>query len=73
MSSPSRPPDIALGIEPRPQLATLGWALRRAALGLLLLIVMVVLGAWLLYASIEPDEASASSPPAQSGYADPPQ
>jgi hypothetical protein len=70
VSSPTRPSDIALEIQPRPQLATLGWALRRAALGLLLLVVMVVLGAWLFYASIDPDEAAASSPP-QNGYADP--
>jgi hypothetical protein len=47
-----------------PQLVTLGWALRRAALGLLMLAAMVILGAWLLYASIDPDEASASAPAA---------
>jgi hypothetical protein len=63
-----RPSDIAL--ESQPQLATLGWALRRAALGLLLLVVMVVLGAWLFYAGIDPNEAAASSP-AQDGYAAP--
>ena len=72
MSSPTRPSEIALEIGPRPQLATLGWALRRAGLGLLLLFVMVVLGAWLFYASIDPDEAAASSP-AQNGYAAPQQ
>ncbi len=70
MSSPTRPSDIALEIEPRPQLATLGWALRRAALGLLILVVMVVLLAWLFYAGIDPDEAAAGSP-TQSGYAAP--
>ena len=43
-----------------PQLATLGWAVKRAALGLLVLIVIVALGAWLLWASIDPDEASAA-------------
>ncbi len=73
MSSPSRVPDVALGTGSRPQTATLGWALRRAAFGLLLLIIMVVFGAWLLYASIDPDEASASSAPAQGGYAAPEQ
>jgi hypothetical protein len=46
----------------QPQLATLGWALRRAAFGLLLLTVMVTLGAWLMYASIDPDEAVAGAP-----------
>jgi len=51
-------------------LPTLGWALRRAALGLLILLVMVVLAAWLFYASIEPDEAVASAPH-QNGYAAP--
>jgi hypothetical protein len=53
-------------------LATLGWALRRAALGLLILLVMVVLAAWLLYASIDPDEAAASVAN-QNGYAAPQQ
>jgi hypothetical protein len=51
-------------------LATLGWALRRAALGLLILLVMVVLAAWLFYASIDPDEAAAGVPH-QNGYAAP--
>jgi hypothetical protein len=57
-------------MEPQPQLASLGWALRRAGLGLLILLVMVVLGAWLLHASIDPEEAAASAP-AQGGYAAP--
>ena len=70
MSSPTRPPEIALDIEPRPQLATLGWALRRAGLGLLILLALIVLFVWLFYASIEPDEAAAS-PSAPSGYAAP--
>jgi hypothetical protein len=72
VSSPSRPPEIALRIEPQPQLATLGWALRRAALGLLILLVMVVLAAWLFYSSIDPDEAAASVAN-QNGYAAPQQ
>jgi len=49
--------------EQRPQIATWGWALRRAALGLLVLLVIVTLGAWLLWASIDPDEASAADAP----------
>jgi len=68
VSSSTRPPEILL--EPQPQLATLGWALRRAAFGLLLLSAMVVLGAWLFYAGIDPDEVVAGSS-AQSGYAAP--
>lgn len=52
--------DAGLGGErPEPQLVSLGWALRRTALWLLMLSVIVVAGAWLLYASIEPDEAAA--------------
>lgn len=47
-------PEISIPAQP-PQLKTLGWALRRAALGLLILLTTAVLGAWLLYASIEPD------------------
>jgi len=49
------------GQRPVPKIATLGWALRRAAWGLLLLAVAVMLGAWLLYASIDPDEAAAGA------------
>ena len=61
MSSTSRIPDVPAAPQHRPpQLATLGWALRRAALGLLMLLVIVTLGAWLLWASIDPDEASAA-------------
>ena len=37
--------------------------LRRAVVGLLFLILMVTLGAWLLWASIDPDEASAGWTP----------
>jgi hypothetical protein len=67
LSTPARIPDAAIEVaSPPPQLATLGWAVRRAALGLLILFVMVVLGAWLFYASIDVDEAAASdsAPPA---------
>jgi hypothetical protein len=35
-------------------------ALRRAMVGLVFLILMITLGAWLLWASIDPDEASAA-------------
>jgi hypothetical protein len=35
---------------------TLGWALRRALLGVFILSVSVTGAAWLLYASIDPDE-----------------
>jgi hypothetical protein len=38
---------------------SLGWALRRTALWLAMMFAMVVVGAWLFYASIDPDEASA--------------
>jgi hypothetical protein len=41
------------------QVLSLGWALRRAALWLLMMSAMVVVGAWLFYASIDPDEATA--------------
>lgn len=51
-----------------PQLMTLGWALRRAALGLAILLIVAVLSAWLLYASIEPD-GTTSGPGARSDYA----
>jgi hypothetical protein len=44
----------------QPQLVSLGWALRRAALLLALVAVMVVVGVWLFYASIDADDASAA-------------
>lgn len=40
--------------------ASLGWAVRRAALGLVLMLSVVMLSAWLLYSSIDPDEAVAA-------------
>jgi len=49
---------------------SLGWALRRTALWLLMMSAMVVVGAWLFYASIDPDEATAG--PAASTEANPP-
>jgi hypothetical protein len=42
-----------------PQTVTLGWTLRRAALGLGILLAAVVLGAWLMHASIEADATGA--------------
>jgi hypothetical protein len=56
--------------QPPPQLMTLGWALRRAVLGLLILLTVAGLSAWLLYASIEPD--GTAGPGARSEYALPP-
>jgi hypothetical protein len=44
-----------------PQLATLGWALRRAALMFAMLSAMVVVLMWLFYAGIDPDDAVAGS------------
>jgi hypothetical protein len=60
---PAYPPQLA---HP-PQLMTLGWALRRAALGLFILLTAAGLSALLLYASIEPD--GTAGPGARSDYA----
>jgi len=48
---------------------TLGWALRRALLGLLILFVSVAGAACLLYASIDPEEESfpGATAPGQAG------
>ena len=54
VSGTALPPQV-----PAPQLVSLGWALRRAALWLAMMFAMVVVGAWLFYASIDPDEAAA--------------
>ena len=70
MPSPSVP-HVSLERRREPQLATLGWALRRAALGLAILLTAAALTAWLLYASIEPDGAFAA-PGSNSEYALPP-
>ncbi|HRY06830.1 MAG TPA: hypothetical protein P5114_06890 [Hyphomicrobiaceae bacterium] len=40
---------------------TLRWVLRRAALGIVILMVTVTAAAYLFYAGIEPDRAEASS------------
>lgn len=67
MASPTVP-DLSLEPQRAPQVATLGWALRRAALGLAILMIAVAIGAWLFNASIEPDGANAG-PASQSEYA----
>jgi hypothetical protein len=59
-------PEVSAPAHP-PQLMTLGWALRRAALGLLILLTVAGLSAWLLYASIEQD--GTTGPGARSDYA----
>ena len=59
MSTSSGVPSASYQAQRQPQIATLGWALRRAALGILILAATVTLGAWLLYASIEPEETGA--------------
>lgn len=53
-----------------PRLPSLGWALRRAVLWLVMLFAMVVILGWLFYAGIDPDEASAG-PSAASEQAPP--
>ena len=68
MSSHPDVTDTALQAPPQaPQLVSLGWALRRTALWLAMMFAMVVVGMWLFYASIDPDEATAG--PATSGEA----
>jgi len=68
MSAPTSVPGLSLEPQPEPQLATLGWSLRRAALGLLIVLVATMLVAWLFYASIEPDSATTGRA-SQSEYA----
>jgi hypothetical protein len=68
---PATVPDSAAAVQPPPpQLMTLGWALRRALLGLLILLTAAGLSAWLLYASIEPDGTTGAG--VRSEYALPP-
>ena len=69
MSSPSVS-DISFEQPSAPQPVTLGWTLRRAGLGFLILLGAVALGAWLMHASIEPDGANAG-PASHSEYAVP--
>ena len=63
--------DGQLDRQREPQLATLGWALRRAALGMAILLIVTLASALLLYASLEPDGSTAGVG-ARSGYAIPP-
>jgi hypothetical protein len=60
-------PEISAPVQQPPQLMTLGWALKRALLGLVILLTLAGLSAWLLYASIEPDGTAGSG--ARSEYA----
>ncbi|RTL72979.1 MAG: hypothetical protein EKK41_01925 [Hyphomicrobiales bacterium] len=61
MTSTSSEPSASQSRAP----ASLGWAMRRAALGFLAMMAVVMLSAWLLYSSIDPDEAAAAGlPPA---------
>lgn len=59
MSASFKAPEILPEAPLQPRLLSLGWALRRTALLLGLLFVMVVVLGWLFYAGIDPDEASA--------------
>jgi hypothetical protein len=44
-------------LRPAAELRSLGWFLRRAAIGIVALTIFVTGGAWLLHASIEPETA----------------
>lgn len=57
-------PNMNDGAYTRP--VTLGWALRRAALGVVILAVAMGAVAWLTYASIDPDPAKAGEEEAAS-------
>ena len=46
-------------VQRAPQVLSVGWALRRTALWFAMMFAMVVVGMWLFYASIDPDEATA--------------
>jgi hypothetical protein len=45
--------------------------MRRAALGFLAMMAVVMLSAWLLYSSIDPDEAAAAGLPPAASQAEP--
>ena len=57
--SQSSTPSLA-PVRPAAELRSAGWLLRRALIGIVALTIFVISGAWLLYASIDNDEASAS-------------
>jgi hypothetical protein len=61
-------PHVSLERQREPRLAALWWALRRAALGLAILLIVAVLSAWLFYASLEPD-GTTSGPGSHGEYA----
>jgi hypothetical protein len=61
-SQPSLSESSLDAAHPAPQIVSLGWALRRAALWFSILAAMVVVGAWLYDASIDRNEAAANAP-----------
>jgi hypothetical protein len=72
LPSPVEAPEtVRRSAEHQPQLASLGWALRRTALLLAIIAAMVVLGMWLFYTNIDADEASAAGTPPVSESAAP--
>jgi hypothetical protein len=74
MASPSVPfvtLDGQLESQRGPQPFTLWWTLRRAALGLAILLAVAFAAALLLHASLEPDGSTAGMGP-HAGYAVPP-
>ena len=54
----SQQASIEQTIRPAAHLRSAGWVLRRALIGIFALSVFVLSGAWLLYASIEPDSTT---------------
>ncbi len=53
--------ELAASNTPSNEGPTLGWALRRAGLGLMILLVAVAAAACLLYAGIEPERGDVSA------------
>lgn len=51
-------------LRPAAQMRSLGWFMRRAAIGIVALTIFVTGGAWLLHASIEPDTTDPITIPA---------
>lgn len=60
--------DISVSKENLVSGPTLSWVLRRAALGVAILVITVTAAACLLYAGIEPDRAEASPEIARQGF-----